>query len=58
LESDVRDLIILILLILSAVLLALSAKNIGAPRWYLGWAGMCAFVVAYLIQFAEGAHFK
>jgi hypothetical protein len=38
-----------ILLVFAFVLLCLAAKNIGAPNWALGWAGLACWVLSILL---------
>ncbi len=39
----------LILLVFAFVLVCLAAKNIGAPNWSLGWAGMACYFLSLIL---------
>jgi hypothetical protein len=38
-----------ILLVFAFVLLCLAAKNVGAPNWSLGWAGLACYILSLLL---------
>jgi hypothetical protein len=39
----------LILLVFAFVLVCLAARNIGAPNWSLGWAGMACYFLSLIM---------
>lgn len=43
------NVLIIGLIILAIVLCGLAARGIGAPRWHLGWLGVAAALLAYLL---------
>lgn len=43
------NVLIIVLLVLAIVLCGLAARGIGAPRWHLGWLGLAAALLAYLL---------
>jgi len=46
--------IVLILLVFAFVLLCLAVRNVGAPIWSLGWAGLAFYVLSVLLGQAAG----
>ena len=48
-ETGRESMISTILLVFAFVLLCLAAKNIGAPNWALGWAGLACWVLSILL---------
>ena len=46
----------IILLVFAFVLLCLASKNIGAPTWSLGWAGLACWVLAELLKLGGAFH--
>lgn len=40
---------VLILLVFAFVFLCLAARNIGEPRWKLGWLGLACYILSQLL---------
>ena len=44
------NVLVVVLLVLALVLTGLAAFGIGRPRLHLGWMGVAAAIVAYLLS--------